>query len=69
MDGPVRTIVPAAVSLGIAQVGEQRCMLLRVPDDETGGTIDLIMSKAMCGELIAHADSIRLRALEHDSTS
>jgi hypothetical protein len=65
---PIRTIVPAAVELGSAQVGDQLCMMLRVPDSETGGVIDILMSKAMCGDLLAHADEIRLRVAEHKTS-
>lgn len=61
---PTRTIVPATVGLGVARVGGELHAMLTVPDDETGGAIDIIVGKAALGELIAHGDNVRRRLNE-----
>jgi hypothetical protein len=60
---PTRTVLPTTLHLGVAQVGDQLCMMLRVPDDETGGALDIILDRVQCGELLAQADDVRLRPL------
>jgi hypothetical protein len=59
--GPVRTIVPARVGLGVAQVDGSLHAMVTIDDDETGGLIDIIIDKAVLGEMLAHGDDVRRR--------
>jgi hypothetical protein len=60
---PCRTILPDSLGIGVAQVGRDLCLMVRVPDDETGGVIDIVLEKAQAGALLAQADAVRLGEL------
>lgn len=56
-----RTIVPSAIGVGVARVNGELHAMLTLDDDETGGTLDIIVNKAALGEIMAHADDVRRR--------
>lgn len=58
---PIRTILSARVGLGVAQAEDALYVMLTVDDDATGGTIDILIDKALFGEVLAHGDEVRRR--------
>lgn len=63
MEDRIRTIAPARVGLGVCRVEGDVHALMTIEDDN-GDTLDIVLSKAALGEIIAHGDEVRRRIPE-----
>lgn len=63
MERRTRTIAPARVGLGVCRVGDDVHALMTIEDID-GDTLDIVLSKAALGEILAHGDEVRRRIPE-----